>query len=73
MSNTDIVEFHPVRLGVFDTLNWSDTESLSMQKLVILVADELCIYHLDRRRWSELRIDGGIAGVDRFHKWLWFE
>jgi hypothetical protein len=32
MTSIVIVEFHPVRLGVFDTLNWLEIESSSILK-----------------------------------------
>ena len=32
MTSIVIVEFHPVRLGVFDTLNWLEMESSSILK-----------------------------------------
>jgi hypothetical protein len=42
MSMMDIVEFHPVRLALLDTLNCADTFASSMRKhaLVIFVYDK---------------------------------
>ncbi len=37
MMSIVIVEFHPVRLGVFDTLNWLEIESSSVLKHARLI------------------------------------
>ena len=49
MARTNIVAFHPVRDGLFDTLNCADTLASSMQKHTLCMLPYVMYYFFVKR------------------------